>query len=325
MGMLKKVGMGLAAVIGVAVVGVVTKFYVLSPKLRPAANMTAPKDDATVKRGEYLARHVYACMGCHSQVHDDLPGEPLMDDKLGVGRDFGDMPNFFPGHIRARNLTSDKSAGIGAWTDGEVVRAMREGVDKNGRPLFPIMPYPTYAKAMSDDEALAVVAYLRTLPASSNDPGAMDVDFPLRMFIRAVPKPLEQSAGAPPTRGIERGKWLLDACSCTECHTTKDKRFRPLPGMYLAGGSELPVRGKGSVYVANITSDKETGIGAWTDDEVLAAIKTGVGKTKPTRALYGMPWPHYGGMTDDDLHDLVMALRQVPAVSHKIEPAKLTL
>jgi len=324
MGMLRRVGKGLGALVGIAAAAIVTKFYVLSPRSRPAPQMIAPKDEATIKRGEYLAKHVYACMGCHSEVHEDLPGEPLVEDKLGVGRDFGPIPSF-PGRIRARNLTSDAQAGIGAWSDGEIARAMREGIAKNGRPLFPIMPYPTYAKTMSDDDALAVVAFLRTLPASKNDPGPMEIDFPLRMFARAIPKPLERPAPPPPATGIERGKWLLDACSCTECHTTKDDHFQPLPGMYLAGGNEFPIRGKGSVYVANITSDKETGIGAWTDDEVLAAIKTGVSKTKTNRALYAMPWPHYGGMTDDDLHWLVVALRQVPAVNHKVDAAKLTL
>ncbi len=324
MGMAKKFGVGFVVLVGIAAAAIVTKFYALSPKSRPASEMTAPRDAQTIARGEYLAKHVYVCMGCHSQTHDELPGDPPYEDKLGVGRDFGEVPSF-PGHIRARNLTSDKTAGIGAWSDGEIVRAMREGIAKNGRPLFPIMPYPTYAKSMSDADALAVVAYLRTLSASTNDPGPMEINFPLRMFARAIPQPLEKPAAPPPETGIERGKWLLDACSCTECHTTKDKRYQALPGMYLAGGTAFPIRDKGSVYVANITSDKETGIGTWSDDEILAAIKTGVGKTKKNRALYAMPWPYYGGMTDDDLHWLVAALRQVPPVNHKVEDATLKL
>ncbi len=322
MGVLKNTGLGVVALLGIGAAATVTKFYALSPKSRPAPSVTAPKDDATVKRGEYLARHVYACMGCHSEVHDELPGEPPYEDKLGIGRDFG-VIDMFPGHIRARNLTSDAKAGLGNWSDGEIMRAMREGVAKNGRPLFPIMPYQTYARTMDDDDALAIIAFLRTLPASANDPGSMEVKFPVSMFARAAPKPLEKSAPLPPADGIERGKWLLDACSCTDCHSTKNDHFEPLPGMYLAGGNGFPIKGKGTVYVANITSDKQTGIGAWTDDEVFAAIKTGISKTKPNRALYGMPWPYYGGMEDKDLHLLVMALRQVPAVSHKVDESKL--
>jgi hypothetical protein len=320
---LKRLGLGLAALIVCLVLAVLTKFYVLSPRLRAPLTLEAPHDQATIARGEYLARHVFACMGCHSEVHEDLPGEPLVDGRLAVGRDFGPMPGFFPGRIHSSNITPDKTKGIGEWTDGEVVRAMREGVAKDGRPLFPMMPYLTYAEVMSDEDALAVVAFLRSIPASDNDPGRMQIDFPVSMFARGAPKPLEQAAGPAPSGGLERGRWLLEACSCTECHTTTNERHEPLSGMYLAGGNPFPVKGKGTVYIANITSDRETGIGAWSDDEVFAAIKSGMSRTKPTRLLYGMPWPHYTGMTDDDIHALVSALRLVPAVKHAVPPIEL--
>jgi mono/diheme cytochrome c family protein len=310
-----------------AMAAAVVKFYLLCPRVGPVHEMHAPTDAQAIVRGEYLARHVYGCTACHSKVRSDLPGEPELDDQLGVGRDFGDFPDIFPGRIRSRNLTSDKGAGIGAWTDGEIVRAMREGISRDGSPLFPIMPYPTYAKAMSDDDALAIIAYLRTLPASTNDPGRMVVDFPLSMFGRAIPKPLEHAAPpAPPASDVKaRGDWLLTACSCGDCHSTVNRRHEALPGMYLAGGNEFPIAGKGKVYIANITSDAETGIGQWTDEEVLEAVRHGVSKTKPGRALYGMPWPAYGGMTDDDLRALVAALRRVPPIRNAVKPAELKL
>jgi mono/diheme cytochrome c family protein len=323
MRVLKRIAQVLLALALVGVVAMLVKFYGMSPKVAPAKAMQATTDPEVIARGEYLTRHVYVCTGCHSPIHDDLPGEPLYEDKLAWGRDFGEMPGF-PGHIRAANLTNDKSAGIGAWSDGEVVRAMREGVDRDGRALFPMMPYPTYAKVMSDDDALAVVAYLRSLTPSANDPGRMTLDFPVSMFIRAVPKPLESSPPpAPPPGDPKRGEWLLVAGSCADCHTTYDARRAALPGMYMAGGNEMPIRGKGSVYTANITSDPETGIGNWTDDDVFEAIKHGIGKTKPGRALYGMPWPHYGGMTDQDVRALVTALRKVPPIRNAVKPATI--
>jgi mono/diheme cytochrome c family protein len=323
----KRIILGLGVVIVLAIVGMVVKFYALSPKVGPVRDLRAPTDEASVKRGEYLARHVYGCTGCHSKAHTDLPGDPEMEDQLGSGRDFGDFPDIFPGRIRSRNLTSDKSAGIGGWTDGEVVRAMREGVDRNGKALFPIMPYPTYAKAMSDDDALAVLAYLRTLPPNTYDPGRMEIDFPLSMIGRAIPKPLVTPAPPAPlaSDAKARGEWLLVACSCGDCHSTVNKRHEPLPGMYLAGGNEFPIANKGKVYISNITSDAETGIGSWTDGEVFEAIRHGVSKRQSGRALYGMPWPAYGGMTDDDLHALVSALRRVPAVRNAVKADELRL
>ncbi len=95
--------------------------------------------------------------------------------------------------------------------------------------------------------------------------------------------------------------------------------------MYLAGGNEFPIAGKGKVYISNITSDVETGIGSWTDAEVLEAVRHGVSKKKPGRALYGMPWPTYGGMTDEDLLALVGALRRVPAIRNAVKAAELNL
>lgn len=323
----KRIILGFSGLIALAALFAVVKFYVLCPKVGPVRDMHAPTSADAIKRGEYLARHVYGCMGCHSNAHTDLPGEPEMEDQLGVGRDFGDFPDIFPGRIRSRNLTSDKTVGIGAWTDGEVIRAMREGIARDGSSLFPIMPYPTYAKAMSDEDALAVVAYLRALPPSTNNPGRMQVDFPLSMFGRAIPKPLVTSAPPAPlaSDAKARGEWLLVACSCGDCHSTVNKRHEPLDGMYLAGGNEFPIPNKGKVYIANITSDAETGIGSWTDDDVFEAIRHGVSKKHVGRALYGMPWPAYGGMTDDNLHALVSALRRVPAVRNAVKADDLKL
>src|SRR6185295_8848303 len=112
---------GIGALLLLAVIGVVTKFYVLSPKSRPAQNVTAPTSAEAIARGKYLANHVTVCVGCHSPVQDDKPGEPLVEDKVGSGRDFGEMPGF-PGRVRPHNLTPDMETGIGAWTDGEILR-----------------------------------------------------------------------------------------------------------------------------------------------------------------------------------------------------------
>ena len=95
----------------------------------------------------------------------DLWGAPPNPAKLGAGVcHTGPEVADFPGKLCVPNITSHATAGIGEWTDGEILRAIREGIGRDGRALFPMMPYTEYRK-MSDEDAHAVVAYLRTLPA----------------------------------------------------------------------------------------------------------------------------------------------------------------
>jgi hypothetical protein len=309
---------GLGAVLALAVLGIYVKFYVTLPKTRPAPDVKAPTSPEAIEKGRYLA---FACIGCHSKVDVTVSGEPPIEGFIGAGRDFGDLPGF-PGRLRSRNITPDKETGIGNWTDGEVLRALREGVDKNGRVLFPQMPYQTYAKTLSDEDALAIIAYLRTLKPVKNDPGPMEVKFPVSMFIRAAPAPLEKSPPPQPspTDKKARGEWLLKVCLCNDCHDSKNDRHEPIPGKELAGGDAFPMpEGKGTVYVANITSDKATGIGAYTDEDLKRVINEGKGKSG--RTLYVMPWYYYKGLTDDDKDALIGALRAVPAVSNLVPPS----
>lgn len=312
---------GLVALVALAVIALVVKFYVLSPASRPAPDMKAPSTPEAIARGKYLVHHVTACIGCHSTIDETKPGDFYVPGTEGQGRDFGEIPNY-PVHIRARNITPDKETGLGDWTDGEIVRAMREGVSRDGSPLFPQMPYTTYAETLSDDDALAIVAYLRTLPPKHNDPGKTDVKFPISMFIRAVPKPLEKSPGPPPPASdkLARGNWLIKACSCNDCHDSVNEKMEKIPGKTLAGGAHFPLPGDKYVNVPNITSDKATGIGAYSDEDLKRVFEEGKGKDG--RDLYMMPWSYYRGMTDEDKDALYFALRQVPAVANVVPPSK---
>jgi mono/diheme cytochrome c family protein len=314
----------IAALVLLAILGVIVKFYVLSPKSRAAPSVTAPSTPEAIAKGKYLVNHVAACIGCHSPVQEDKPGDPPIEGKVGAGRDFGDWGPQVPFRLRASNLTPDKETGIGAMTDGEVLRAMREGIGKDGRALFPQMPYVTYSQTLSDDDALAIIAYLRTLAPIKNDPGRTEIKFPVSMFIRGVPKPLEASPPpAPsPTDKLARGKWLLDVCSCHDCHDSVDSHMQKLPGKGLAGGMKFPLpNGKGVAVAPNITSDKATGIGAYSEDDLRRVLDEGKGKTG--RFLYVMPWSYYGGMTRDDKEALIAALREVAPVSNGVAPSEI--
>lgn len=313
---------GLVGLIALAVVGLATKFYALSPVARAAPSVKAPASPDVVARGKYLVENVAACIGCHSPIDESKPGDPPVPGKIGAGRDFGEFPGA-PFHLRAPNLTPDEETGIGRYTDGELLRALREGVGKDGHALFPQMPYQTYARTLSDDDALAIIAFLRTLTPVKNDPGKTEVKFPVSMFIRAAPKPLEASpAPAPaPTDKLARGKWLLDVCSCRDCHDTVNERHEPIPGKSFAGGSKFPVPGKGDVYAANLTSDPATGLGAYSDDDLRRVFDEGKGKAG--RYLYVMPWSYYSGLTAEDKDALIAAMRAIPPVANAVPAGTL--
>lgn len=292
-------------------------FYGLHPKLRPPPQLTAPSTPEAIAHGRYLATHVAMCVSCHSETDLGAPGDPVKPGRLGSGKVFPELPDF-PGRIRTPNLTPDRTHGLGAWTDGEIVRAIREGVSRDGRALFPMMPYRTYARTLSDDDALAIVAYLRTLPAIDHDPGPMEVKFPVSMFIRTAPRPL--GASPPPAPGgrdrLARGRWLLEIMSCADCHTPS-RQGEPVEGKAFAGGGAFgPWPGGGMLYASNITGDRATGIGSYTDEDLLRVFNEG--KNKAGQSLYLMPWSEMTGLTDDDKAALIAALREIPPVSNLV-------
>ncbi len=313
--MVKKLLLAVASLIALLILGVAGKFYVAAPASRPAEDLTAPTDEGTIAHGKYVAHHVYACLACHSELRDELPGEPAVDGRLGSGRVFlRDPYTPPPGVIRASNLTPHN---LSDWSDGEIVRAMREGISKNGRNLFPAMPYAVYGKHMPKDDALAIIAYLRTLEPIAGDPLETEVPFPVSMFVRAVPQPVEiEPPPAPSPQDVDaRGAYLLKVASCAECHATVDDKRQPLPGMDYAGGTMLP-HGQQVLNAANITPHA-TGIEAYTDEELERAIFEG--KARDGRDLYVMPWTWYGGMTPEDRTALVKAVRDIGPVEHKVE------
>jgi Cytochrome c len=311
----------LGSILGLAIFLVLAKYYGLSPEQRPAPELKIRSLPESIERGRYLAHHVAACMGCHSEIDDSQSGEPIRPGRAGSGRDFGEIPNL-PGRMRAANLTPDRETGIGNWTDGELLRAIREGIGRDGHVLFPFMPYPTYAKLLSDADAHAIISYLRSLPPIKNRLEPSTVNFPVSMLIRALPAPVTTPAGPPPPEPRARGNWLLSMANCRDCHDAFDAQHQPILGKELSGGFELASpRGKGSVFAANITSDRATGIGAYTDEDLLRVFNEGVNKAG--RKLYGMPWSYYAGMTDDDKRALIVALREVPPVTNVVKASTL--
>lgn len=123
----------------------------------PAGQVPAPSKSDTIAYGGYLAGPVARCMDCHTDRHDGV------DSALGAGGKAFYGPW---GASVAANITSDKTAGIGGWTDEEIERAIRTGIGREGNKLSPPMPFAAYSKLKPEDMS-ALIAYLRSLPPAA--------------------------------------------------------------------------------------------------------------------------------------------------------------
>ena len=222
------------------------------------------------------------------------------------------------GVLFTRNITPDQATGIGSWTDDDIKLAVKTGVEKGGRILFPVMPYHTY-NGMADADVDAAIAYLRSVKAVSNKIPASTIS------TQGMPSlPFQTGIVAPdPSDKAARGDYLVNhVLSCTDCHTSVDPTTgAPVMEKYLAGGQ--PYEGPwGIVYGGNITPDKTTGIGSWTDDEVKRALLTGV--RKDGRRLILMPWFVYSNLSAEDADAVVYYLKNVlPAVNNQVPATSL--
>jgi hypothetical protein len=294
------------------------------PAQRPAPELRVEVTPGRVARGKYLVRHVGICLDCHSARTDGW-GLPFDLTREGANGFVWDERSEFPGTLAAANLTPDLETGLGVWSDGEIIRAIREGVDRNGKALFPIMPYGHY-RHMSDDDVTAIVAYLRTLKPIRYERPAKSLGMPLPIVEKFVPAPLEASVLAPATTDhAAYGKYLVTIAACADCHTPKDDRGRALPGMEFAGGFEMHTP-QFRVVAANITPHPGTFMGRATKEEFIARFRAFAAFTPETApaAPKGrntlMPWIAYSGMTDEDLGAIYDYLKTVRPNANKVNP-----
>lgn len=307
-------GLALAAAGGLAVF-----VATYEPAQRPAPAETVEATPARVARGEYLVHHVVDCFGCHSR-HDWSRYAGPVQGQPGIGGECLTAEQGAPGRICVPNITPDPETGIGSWTDGEILRAMREGVDREGEALFPMMPYLEYRR-LSDEDARAVVAYLRSVPGVRNPTPETRLDFPVSFFIKMAPKPLDGPVPEPARSGPAYGEYLATIAGCRFCHTPVDERMQPVPGRLLAGGHEH--RGPWGVVLASNLTPHATGLGNRSKAEFIALFRSFADASAvavPVRDGRNtvMPWYAYAGMTDDDLGAIYDYLRTLPPVENRV-------
>ena len=208
--------------------------------------------------------------------------------------------------------------GIGGWTDGEVIRAIREGIGRNNRFLV-LMPSELF-NGMSDEDVQAIVAYLRTLEPTENDVPEFKPSLMGRVLLSLMitpPDRITEPVAAPP-RGAtaEYGEYLANSVSpCAACHTPRVRGEMERDRLW-SGGADFEV-GESTIYSANLTRDEETGIGTWSEEDFFRAINSGVNPSGEVLRL-PMPWPQLRNMTDDDLHAIWLHIQSVPAISNEV-------
>jgi hypothetical protein len=294
-----------------------------APAHRPPSTEKVEPTRQRLARGQYLVDHVADCEGCHSDHLWDRWGMPprpgarlaggfLFDEKFGV-----------PGTVSAQNLTPDPETGKGNWTDGELMRAFREGVSRDGHALFPMMPYERF-RDMSDEDARSVVAYLRTYEPVRHRIAPARISFPANLLMKLAPRPVDGPVRAPDDQHdhLGYGRYLVTLAGCQECHTPRDAHGKLVGSLAFAGGQEL--RGPwGRVVSANLTPDSDTFVGQATRDEFIGRFKSFESlAANPPPAPPGrntvMPWLAFSGMTERDLGAIYDYLRTLPPIKHAV-------
>jgi mono/diheme cytochrome c family protein len=269
----------------------------------PGVQATAPSaPPALVERGRYVAT-ISGCIVCHTPM---IAGSP--DAKRLLAGGFEERMN--GGIWRSPNITPDQETGIGTWSDEEIIEAIRRGIGRGGEKLLPIMPYP-YFHRMTDDDAHAVVAFLR-----AQKPIVHKVLESKGLTLQPIDLPEPIANDDPIDDPKAHGAYLASLMHCEACHTPQ---AGPWEHVAFVGGVMFALPGGGTILSANITSDPETGIGRWTEAQIIQAIRTmkkpdGTSIEGPM-ALYGDAWSK---LTDRDAHALAVFVHSIPAVPHEV-------
>ncbi|WP_175950881.1 cytochrome c [Burkholderia sp. BCC0405] len=285
-------------------VRVVTLSFALSLALQSGARAAG---DALVQRGAYLAK-LGDCAACHSAPH----GKPFA----------GGLPMNTPiGKIYSTNITPDRSAGIGSYTEEDFVRALREGVTRDGRNLYPAMPYPSYAK-VNDDDIRALYAFfmegvapVQQANRESDIPWPLNMRWPLRLWNAVFLnrdvyqyKPGEDVAW-------NRGAYLVQGLGhCGSCHTPRGIAFQE-KALDERGVAYLTGAALDGWFAANLTGAYNTGLGRWSELELVAFLKTGANAHAfafgPMTSVINNSTQ---AMTDIDIIAMTTYLKSLPAV-----------
>jgi mono/diheme cytochrome c family protein len=314
-----KVGLSILAFLLLAIIVMLVYVKKALPNVGKPEEITIEKTTERIERGKYLANCVTVCIDCHSTRDWNQFSGPIIEGTQGKGGEVFDQKFGFPGSFHARNITP---AALSSWTDGEILRAIGSGVDKNGEALFPVMPHPNYGK-LDREDLYSIIAYIRTLKPIENKVPASVPDFPMNFILNTIPQRAAYSKRPDTTNKLAYGQYIFTAAACNECHTKKEKGA-PVVGMELAGGFEFAIASGGIVRSANITPDEETGIGKLSEADFLLKFKRYNDSTyqnptiKKNTINTVMPWMMYRNMKETDLKALYSYIRTFKPVKNVV-------
>jgi len=283
----KWAGAGLASVLSITVivVSVITAagLYKLHSRSAPAPDLKVAATPEQIRRGQAISDGF--CSACHSKTGTLTGG-------LDIGEDFP-VPI---GSFVSSNLTP--AGYLNQWSDGEIFRAIRNSVDRDGRWLM-IMSYTNSGK-LSDDDTRAVIAYIRSLPAAGqqteNPPDRLNLLGVIMLGAGMLPngKPVSTDVVTAPPKGptLQYGEYILSYQDCRACHG--DKLTGGVPGQLGPVGPDLNL------------------VKGWKLEQFIATMRTGVNPSGHQLSEQ-MPWRPVGRMDDEELQAVYEYLTHLPA------------
>ncbi len=273
-----------------------------------------PADDpfahGDAERGAKVAALAGGC-GCHSEK----AGPQLAGGKALV------TP---AGTFYSTNITNDPNEGVGAWSAYEIEQAIRAGVLPDGSVESPAMPYYRYA-GMSDRDVSDLIAWMRTVPPSDRPNQSAESPIPAQRLVWRIWRVLfagdrEPPQDVPPGHP-DRGRYLTEHVAiCGDCHTSRTIFGTADESLYMAGGNDV------GETVPNITSDRQTGIGDWDLDDIVASIEMGM--LPNLDSVQGLMedvvdgvagGPGYGAAEPADLLAISQYIQSLPPIAHTPE------
>ena len=278
--------------------------------LRPAGPLPASsapqnaaelKDPALIKRGEYLAT-VGDCAACHT-----ARGGQAYAGGRSLATPFGAVP--------APNITPDPATGIGQWSFEDFWRALHDGKGRQGELLYPVFSYTSFTK-VSRDDALAMFAYLKSLPPVNQPDLPSGLAFPYNVRSSLVAwralyfKPGVFTPDGAKSAEWNRGAYLVQGLGhCNECHTERDSLGGIKNGQHLTGG-QIPAL---AWYAPDLSTQAGGGLAGWRAQDIVDLLKTGQSAKGsafgPMADVVRLSTQH---MTDTDLQAVATYLQSLP-------------